>query len=89
MAMFLVLVALLWISSRIHQYAPTVLWNVVAVVAALVWVRLLALVVVRSSIRKSIQICLEVMKRQQEEGNGIVIVIGFSWGAAVRGMDLI
>jgi hypothetical protein len=87
MAMFIVLIVLLWMSSRIHHYAPSVLWNVVAVVAALVWVRLLALVVVRSSIRKSIQICLEVI-RQQEEGNVNVIVIGFSWGAAVRGMDL-
>ena len=82
--MFVVQTALVWMSCQIHLYTTTpIIWNVLAVLAALVWFRLLALVVVRSSINKCIQICLELIF-QREHDNINMVVVGFSWGAAVR-----
>jgi hypothetical protein len=78
--MFAVLPVLLWTASRIHLYASSIVWNILAAIVYLLWFRLLAAVVVRVSIKRSAQICMASIR--QHEGN--VIIIGFSWGGAVR-----
>jgi hypothetical protein len=79
--MMAVEIVLMWLSC--HQFTSGFsFWNFVAIAAALFWMRLVAAIVVRTSIKKSMQICLDAIRYQ--EGN--VIIIGFSWGGAVRRM---
>lgn len=66
----------LWLASVQHG---TILWNLLAVVATVVSIRLLAAVAVRTSIQEATQSCLEATR--QYDGN--VVLIGFSWGGAV------
>jgi pimeloyl-ACP methyl ester carboxylesterase len=66
----------LWLACVQHR---TIAWNLLALVASVVSIRLLAAVAVRTSIQVSAQSCLEAT--QQYDGN--VILLGFSWGGAV------
>ena len=59
------------------------LWTLIDVV---IWFRILAAIVVRSSIDRSIQITTNMLLEQQQEANNNktnVIIVGFSWGGAV------
>ena len=77
--MAVVLGFLLWASCRLHEYLPGgIIWNLLAIVATFIWFRYLAAIVVRVSIRKSVQICLDSIRQHDN-----VIIIGFSWGGAV------
>jgi hypothetical protein len=66
----------LWLSFTSHSH---IIWNVSAMLASLIWFRLLALVVVRTSIQMSVQTCLDAIRQH----DGKLILIGFSWGGAV------
>jgi hypothetical protein len=76
LAMLIVLGVLMWLSFTSHSH---ILWNVSAILGSLIWFRLLALVVVRTSIQMSAQTCLDAIRQH----DGKLILIGFSWGGAV------
>ena len=54
--MFAIEAVLIWLASSMHS---TILWNLLALLAAIVWFRLLAAVVVRTSITVGADQCLE------------------------------
>lgn len=69
---------ILWLASL--QY-DTVIWNLFAFLVAMVSIRFLAMVAVRTSIQVAAQSCLEAIRPYQENN---VVLVGFSWGGAVR-----
>lgn len=74
--MFAAFASLLWLAGAEHA---SIAWNILAIVAVIGWFRILAAVVVRTSIEMSAQSCLEVIREYDEN----VLFLGFSWGGAV------
>lgn len=69
-----------WLISRLEPESSSVRLIIRILFGSMVcvWFRFLAAVVVRSSIRKGVQLCL---KENRHEGH--VILVAFSWGGAV------
>jgi hypothetical protein len=87
--MFTVFVGLLFLSCGPlplsivrNSPLPIAVIRIVVLAAALVWFRLLAAAVVRTSIDTSIRLAETEIIRQEDPRD--VLMIGFSWGGAVR-----
>ena len=79
--MVAVLILLLWISTS--DIIQAIFLKILIIVASIIWFRILAAIAVRISIQKSAQICNDTI-RKHDKGNNDIIIIGFSWGGAVR-----
>jgi hypothetical protein len=77
MGMLGILIAVLWL---LHSFSFGPHWVFASIVVTLIWYRLFAAAVVRASINKSIKIAQHALR--ENEGREVIIV-GFSWGAAV------
>ena len=82
LAMIALLLICCWVVSHINFQE---LWAILILYIILfgnfiVWLRYFASVVVRSAVRKGVEICWHELRRHQ----GKVVMVGFSWGGAVR-----
>ena len=68
----------MWLAMRQHQ---SILWNVLAILATLVSLRILAAVAVRTSIQVGARSCLETIQHLHHDNK--LVLVGFSWGGAV------
>lgn len=77
-----VLGVLLWFSFRRNAI---IVWNLLALLAAAIWGRLLIAVVVRTSIQTGVDSCMEAIRWYNNESGRTnkVVLLGFSWGGAV------
>ena len=71
---------LVWVTTNEHD---SIILSILLVLGMIAWFRIFAAVVVRASIQISAKSCLEAAR--QHDGN--VLLLGFSWGGAVRNYD--
>lgn len=67
----------LWLASIQHS---SILWNLLAILAVLVSLRILAAVAVRTSIQVGVKSCHEAIQHLHQDN---LVLVGFSWGGAV------
>lgn len=68
---------LMWLATLQHQ---SILWKVLAILAAMVSLPILAAVAVRMSIQVGTRSCLEAIQHLHCEN---LVLVGFSWGGAI------